>query len=114
MIAWTWGYLGMHAFGRLQFWVALPTVCRHNACLSMSRGSCDIKIASHVFQYLLHMFQVEIALGTAESTAKVQNLSKIWGMCSNVSLLIPCRGAWSGAAESLWLGNEVPKAQWEL
>ena len=45
---------------------------------------CQSTSQAHVevLQYLLHMPQVEFALGAAESTAKVQNLGQNWGMCS--------------------------------
>ena len=65
-------------------------------------SSCNIEKASHVLQCLRHMPQIEFALGAAESTAEVQTLGKSWGMCSSVAmLLIPCKRAWSAAAESL-------------
>ena len=35
-----------------------------------------------VLQCLLHMPQVEFALGVEESTAKDQKLDKFWGICS--------------------------------
>ena len=43
--------------------------------------SCDANTIKSVLQCLLHMPQIEFALDTAESIAKVRNLGITWGMC---------------------------------
>ena len=67
-----------------------PAARASRSARSWSTGAClachpmILGGTSNLLQCLLHMAQVESALGVAESTVKVANLGKSWSMCSTV------------------------------
>ena len=52
------------------------------ACFESIIHDTPNRLSQMLLRNLLHLAQIKLALYTAESTANVGNLSKLWGICS--------------------------------